>query len=108
MTDDELPEPMTSVECKRIVHGSCHRKQQYDNLNRAERAAAKLRTASHLVAGYRCPFAGPAGDPPHWHVGRPPSVETVERIALAIRWLHDHPEDAARGPYALGDATQTG
>lgn len=54
-------------------------------LRRSERDArsfaVKLRASGVAVSPYRCPFCR------GWHVGHPPSMETVELLARVIRGL---------------------
>lgn len=45
--------------------------------------ASRHRRDGEVFSPYRCPFDGR-----HWHVGHPPSMETVMSLADAVRDLH--------------------
>lgn len=57
---------------------ACRRKRRHD-LPADARAAAHRTSPRHRH--YRCPFCG------GWHVGRPPTMDTLQELALAIRGL---------------------
>lgn len=91
--DDDL-DPMTSAEAHRLLVHAHEGKHAYGEAA-ARHVADRVRAGGsmgRLVAPYRCPFASLTGGD-HWHIGRVPAHATVERIALAIRWFHEHPPD---------------
>lgn len=53
---------------------------------------------------YRCPFRAPGG-PFHWHHGRPPTLEALERIAAALRFgpLPDEVQHPRTGEWSRVD-----
>lgn len=57
---------------------SCRSKRRYDLPARARDAAART---SPRHRHYRCPLCR------GWHVGRPPTMDALEQLALAIRGL---------------------
>lgn len=89
MTEPSAPQggiEMTDDELQRIVERTCTDKARYDNPGAARRAAAAARARRGIrISAYRCPFAGGTRATAHWHIGRVPSVASIERIAVAIR-----------------------
>lgn len=73
-----------------IIRSSCLTKTIM-SMDRVRDVARRARRGGTPLRGYRCPFARV----PHHHLGRVPTMETVEKIALAIRDLHgDRPEES--------------
>jgi hypothetical protein len=57
---------------------------------RGQRNAQAYSAQFFDLSAYRCPFVLEGED--HWHVGHTPSMESLQKIALAIRDLHgNHP-----------------
>lgn len=89
---DHTDDPMTEDEALGILEGSCFAKRRRSTWAEADGVArAGTRTKGETIVAYACPFGSIRGGA-HWHVGRPPTHEQVERIALAMRWLREHPE----------------
>lgn len=63
----------------------CRRKEPLHR-NDAMALADKLRSRGVDVTAYRCCFSEGGR---HWHVGRPPSLRGLERIAAAMRNKHN-------------------
>lgn len=74
---DVMPAPM-KVRWPSVVHNACLRKVAHPTVETATTALGNDR--EHYV--YRCPFAV---DGAHWHIGRPPDMKTLRKIASAIR-----------------------
>lgn len=71
-----------------VVRAACLTKVVIDG-QRAKATSRRARAGGTPLRGYRCPFAADS----HHHLGRVPSMETVAKIAMAIRDLHgDRPE----------------
>lgn len=69
---------MMSVEqAKEVRHYCCERKNRYSHREQALEDST-VKKGAHA---YRCPFCR------GWHVGRVASIESLERIAEAIRVL---------------------
>lgn len=93
--EEEQDGPMTDEEAQRILAGSCDRKHRYETWAHASSdARLVLSTAGQQVTAYRCPFGAHRGGQ-HWHVGHPPTHAHTLRLALAIRWLAQHPDSGA-------------
>lgn len=89
--------PMTEGEANTIVAGSCDRKHRYETWSHAHRDAVHvIRDTGQHVTAYQCPF-GSIRDGRHWHVGHPPTIDHMERLALAVRFVAEHP-DLIRAP----------
>lgn len=85
---------MTADEARKILDGSCLRKRTQMARGRARLEAEALAAREgRPMEAYRCPFAAATGTHEHWHVGSTPTLEQLARIALAIRWFHEHPDD---------------
>lgn len=83
---------MTIHEASDIVRGSCDRKQRYQGKHQAMRMAAYMTVhEGQRVVPYLCPFSSHRGGK-HWHVGHPPTIERMERLALAVRFWQQHPD----------------
>lgn len=67
-------------------------KKCYPNPQAARQAAEKLRAKGEQVGPYRCPWGAEGAR--HWHIGHPPSIEGLERIAAAIRNRTNQQESA--------------
>jgi hypothetical protein len=77
-------------------HAEAHRahdgKRCYPNPIAAREAADKVSAETgETIRPYRCPW----GTGRHWHIGHPPSLEGLERIAAAIRHRNDTTEECA-------------
>jgi hypothetical protein len=82
MTVEDKAVEEESEELKRLRESVCGHKQKHDHPKAARAHARSLEWNKHEhVTPYRCPFCK------SWHVGHPPSMKTVEKIALAIRGL---------------------
>lgn len=90
---DHCDDPMTEAEALRILESSCRQKRQIAWWREADAVArGHTETEGVQVVAYACPFSSITGGGRHHHVGHPPTHEQVERIALAMRWLNEHPE----------------
>lgn len=91
----DRPRPLLAVtldgidaaEATRVVERVCGSKVRYGDPGRAWQAAraVRRRTGSPLRA-YRCPFSGGTRAAAHWHTGHVPSIESLRRVAAAIRF----------------------
>lgn len=91
---EHVDDEMTTEEALRILHGSCEAKAVHLVWRDADKAALSLtRNKGVTFTAYQCPFAGILHADKHWHVGHPPTLAQVERLALAMRWFPEHPED---------------
>lgn len=55
--------------------------------------AARVRAGGTTMSAYRCPFVRDDYEPhddgaPHWHVGHPPRMDTLETLAEYLRERH--------------------
>lgn len=75
---------------RRTIYASCLGKRPRDRGD-ARAHARRLEVETKLRhSAYPCPF----GEHRHWHAGKTIPVETMAKIALAIRDLHgNHPEN---------------
>lgn len=79
-------------EVRRIMLASCWSKNAYPSLYQARQIAAAAQAKTHEpIQPYQCPFHTLRADR-HWHIGHVPSHEDVARMALAIRWCAQHPD----------------
>jgi len=60
----------------------CGRKKRRTRAG-AMRLAVYQRERGEQIAAYRCPF-----NPTHWHVGGPPSMRTLRKLAEYLRDRH--------------------
>lgn len=89
-------EPMTEDEALRILAGSCDRKHRYETWSHAHADANSVtRTTGERTTAYQCPF-GSHRLGKHWHVGHPPTIAHMQRLALAVRFLAEHPDCVPR------------
>lgn len=95
-----LPPPVTPApsidraEVVRIIESSCFTKTSYLLHEQAALRAYRLNRINRrggVISAYRCPFHMlHRGN--HWHVGHVPDTDAMARIAAAIRWCAQHPE----------------
>jgi hypothetical protein len=77
---------LTATEVHDIVDRCCTSKQRYATPGEARRAALAARARRRKpLNSYRCPFTDGTRAGAHWHIGRTPSLTSLERIAQAIR-----------------------
>lgn len=87
---EHVDKPMTDREALSLLHGCCTAKRAIITVAEAA-AVAKACTArsGEAIRHYRCPFSC-YSEHVHWHIGHPPTVPQLERLALAIRHLAQH------------------
>lgn len=92
--DDDPAAPVTCDEVHRFLR-ACHRKVNM-SARAARSSAAEMTRRGEGVAAYQCPWSSWTDIAAHWHVGKPPTVLLMRRMATVLRWLHDHPECVER------------
>lgn len=65
----------------------CGNKRRHETCGDARREARRVRGNGHKVEHYRCPFCE------LWHIGHPPSMETLEALARVMRGLDPNPPE---------------
>lgn len=88
----ECPEQITYDEVRRIMLASCWSKNAYGSLYQARQVAAVAAKRGDSCSPYQCPFHTLRPER-HWHIGHVPSTHHVERMAAAIRWCTQHPDE---------------
>jgi len=87
---------MTARAAAGVLARSCTNKHRYDDRVHARSDAHGLRThQGHDVTAYQCPFGSITGGV-HFHVGHTPDQGAVERIAAAVRYFAQHPDQVPR------------
>lgn len=88
----EVPAPaglgIERAEVETMMAGSCWRNVAIHSLYAARMAAAQHPT----TVPYQCPFHTLHPER-HWHIGSPPSQHHMERLALALLWCQQHPDE---------------
>lgn len=74
---------MTPERALYIERANCRRKACFDEAG-ARRAARRRSTRGDRLRAYPCPIRL-EGQGPHWHIGHPPTLAVLERLALALR-----------------------
>ena len=79
-------EGVDAAEAARVVERVCEAKHRYSDPGGAWRAARAVRgRTGSAVRAYRCPFSGGTRATAHWHIGHVPSIDSLRRVAAAIR-----------------------
>lgn len=91
----DLPQaPTVDRHLARIVlTAACWAKVRHETPATARDAIRSARVFLHddRMRVYRCPFSSLYGE--HWHVGHPPSLHRLVRLAAVMRWCNDHRDD---------------
>lgn len=74
-----MPQPK-KVRWRLVMFDACTRKRAYERADAAHAERRRLRDPDLRV--YRCPFST---EPVHYHLGHPPNMRTLRKIATAIR-----------------------
>lgn len=75
------------VDWRQVMARACTSKIAYVSRGDAAHARRDLvhRVHDERVRYYPCPFAAGDGSDVHWHLGHPPDVAGMRRIAAALR-----------------------
>lgn len=83
---------MTDHEARHALASAHSEKARLSQAEARRRASAARDRTGHRIFAYPCPFSHITGNGRrHWHIGHVPSPESIERLALAMRYLRDRP-----------------